>query len=142
MKVIRVFMIGLIAFNAMLVFTNMLGVFDYGGATYQGKNVTNISGADLTQVSTGSLFNFINPLAVGACIGILIVAGLLAWKLHSPAPIASGASLSIYTGIWIQTYGTLNQFPIPVYLLGFCTVIIAILMILDIIDIMGARNFG
>jgi len=140
MNNIRLFILAMVIFNGVLVFTEAIGVFDYGGELYQGKNITEVEDVDLTDFTAEDLFKFINPLAGVTSFAIIGIAAGLAWKLHSPSPIAAGASLALYVGLWIQTYGTLKQFPINSILLGLGCVVIAILMIIDIFDIMAGRQ--
>ena len=147
MKSIHVILVGLAIFNAMLVITNLIGVFNYGGPLYEGKNITgidpegNVSLTDAT-MSAESLFDIINPFAVGATFLVIIVAAVIAWKLNSPVPLGAGALCAIYTGIWIQTYGTLEQFPIPSYILGLGTLGIGLIFMIDIATIMAGRQDG
>ena len=144
MKIIRIIMIGLIAFNGFLVFTSAMGIFNYGGPLYEGENVSEVQGINVTSMDDVSFFSIINPKAEAAVASIAILSGcgILAWATHSTAPIAAGASLALFTGLWIQTYSTLSQFPIPAYFLAMGTVMLAIIMIIDVIDIMGGRQYG
>jgi len=142
MKSIHVILLGLVVFNAMLVFTTTIGVFNYGGELYMGKNVTGIGGANFTSLSAETLFAFINPFAAGISLAIIAIAAILAWKVHSPIPLGVGALCGIYTGIWIQIYSTLDQFPIPAYLLGVGTIAMGLVLIIDVASMMAARQYG
>jgi len=135
MKIIYVILIGLVVFNGVIVFTNSIGVFP--GPTYEGQEIDTINGQKIDNMSGEDLVNIalggLNPVAVGSSIAIFGAAILAAIAFKSPAPLAIGGFASIFTGIWIQTYVTIMQFPVSSILLGIGTVVMGILFIINCI---------
>jgi len=145
LKIIYVITIGLVMFNFMLLFTDSIGLFpgtNYQGeaitTTASGESLTNLSGIGLLNIAVGGL----NPAA--AVTSGLIFAGAIAaaWAFKSPVTLGIGGFASVFTGLWIQTYGVLNQFTIPNTFLLAGTAGVGILFIINVIEASTGGHHG
>lgn len=144
MKIIYVILMGLVMFNFMLMYTEYSGIFP--GPNYQGRefnssgysNFENPSAVDLITNAIGGL----NPLIMLSSAAIFALSGLAAWICKSPVPLGIGGFAAFFTGVWGQTYSSLNQFSIPGLLLAAGTFGIGILLIINVIEMAGMRQDG
>ena len=145
MKILYVILIGLLMFNFTLLWTDAIGLFP--GTNYQGQEITttldgdsftNLSGIGLLNMAVGGL----NPAA--AVTSGLIFAGAIAaaWAFKSPVTLGIGGFASIFTGLWIQTYGVLNQFTIPNILLLAGTAGVGVLFLINVIEASTGGHYG
>ena len=147
MKAIYVILVGLVIFNSMMVVTTMIGVFNYGGPLYEGENITEINDIKLGNMTAKDLwkvlgFDSANPFANIAAIVMMGVAIAASYFFRSPVPLGIGAFASFFTVVWSVTVGTLDQFPIPSYLLAAGTVGIGILFVINVIEMATGGHNG
>jgi len=144
MKIIYVILIGLVVFNFTLIFTESLNLFH--GPTFTGEEITGVNNESFTNMTAMDLLNVavggLNPVAAAATGVLFTVSILSSIVFRSPVPLGIGGFASVFTGIWIQTYSTLEQFPIPAYLLLGGTVGIGILFIINVIEMATGGHNG
>jgi len=134
--------LALVVFNFMVVMTNNIGVFPSAGYSSQGMSnitaeYTNFSDENLLEkgMGLGQIGGVrLESIIVGAVA--LIGAVGLAYLCRSPVPLGIGCFVALFSGIMVQTYGVLQQFPIDGYLLAAGTAGLGIMVVISAIEMM------
>lgn len=147
MKTIYVILAGLVIFNTVMIATSRMGVFDYGGPLYEGEDVSTINDITLSNVTADDIwmllgFDTVNPWAFIGSVFLMGIAIGASYLFRSPVPLGIGAFASFFTVVWSTTIGTLDQFPIPSYLLAAGTIGIGLLFIINIIGMATGDQSG
>ncbi len=129
MKVIYVILFGMVIFNAVLIATNEIGVFQYG---YEEKDSDSWGYGSYAE-SSGLL------VGVFTSVG-LVVGTMVAWVSKSPVPIGAGAFIGFCLGMWSKTYLLLEHLSVPNALLGISTAAMGVLFVFVVIDIMSMQG--
>lgn len=141
MKFIEIAIIGLIMFNLSMIATEAMGVFP--GDLYQGKEVDTDNYQNFSQMGAWDLvvnsIGGINPLSIIGGVTVFALCAMAAWAVKSPVPLGIGGFAAFCTGMLMQTYTTLEQFPIPSYFLAMGTVGLGILMVIEVYSMAAMR---
>jgi len=131
MKVVYVILFGMVIFNAVLIATNEIGIFQYS------------HDASTSEETLKSYENYATDTGLFAGVFTIIGAifgGIGAWVTKSPVPLGAGAFVGFCVGMWSNTYRTLGSLSVPNALLGIGTVAIGIVLVFATIDIMSMQG--
>ena len=134
--------LALVVFNFMVVMTNNLGVFPSAGYSSQGtSNLTSQYGntSEENILNKGMGLGQIEGVRVESIIvGAVTLLGSvgLAYLCRSPVPLGIGCFAALLAGVWVQTYGVLQQFNINGSLLAAGTVGLGIMVVISAIEMM------